>query len=103
MSAAKKEQMEQNTTSPILLLEASFTLSKILVVVVLAVTAVFSLLAGCTWKAVVLRAGSVTLVLGLILFGINWLISDGTLDVIFKQVASVRKKKEQSSPNEWRV
>ncbi|MBN1267473.1 MAG: hypothetical protein JXA25_18415 [Anaerolineales bacterium] len=99
----KEEPQGKEGTFPILLLETSFTISKILVVVVLVLTVVFSLMAGCSWKAVVLRAGSVTLILGFVLYAINWLISDGTLDVIFKQLAALKQDEPQSSTQEWKV
>ena len=89
--------------SPILLFETSFTLSKILVVVVLALTVAFSLLAGCDWLGIVLRAGSVTLTLGFILYGVNWLISDGIMNVIIKQVDAIQPEESDPSTREWKV
>jgi len=99
----KQKESEQDVPKQVLLLEYSFTISKLVIVVVLAATVLLSVLNGCSWLTSAIRAGSVTLVLGLILYGINYLISDGTLDIIFRQVAAVRDEDPVSSTQEWKV
>lgn len=98
-----KKRDQESSNPPVMVMEYSFTVSRILLITVTFVTAVFSLLSGCPWTSVVLRAGTVALVLGFILYGLNVLIVDGTLDVIFQQVAELREQKEHATTQEWKV
>ncbi len=98
-----ENRSDKQTDLPVLIMEYSFTISRVLVVFVTVLTVVLSLIAGNSWKAILFRAGSVTLVLGFLLYGLNLLIVDGSLDVIFKRVAALREKEKQSSTQEWKV
>jgi hypothetical protein len=101
MMAEKKGNSQSDL--PVLIMEYSFTISQVLVVIVTVLTVVLSLIAGSSWKTVLFRAGSVTLVLGFLLYWLNLLIVDGSLDVIFKRVAALREKEKHSNTQEWKV
>jgi hypothetical protein len=63
-----------------LLLDVSYTATRILLLVAGSLTGAISVLSGATWLATALRAGSAVLSVGLLLFLANWLLSRDTLE-----------------------
>jgi hypothetical protein len=101
MEGQMSETAEQNNppqtkvAKPVpLLLEVSFTATRILLIVAGLLTGGISVLSGATWIASAVRAGSAVLSVGLLLFLANWVLSRDSLEAarvrLLKEIAIAR-------------
>lgn len=79
------------------ILELSFAISKLAVVLIGAVIAFISYLAGCSPLMIAIRGGAAVLVTGLIGWFIYYLIAQGSLDTI-NDLLEEQKELDNSNP-----
>ena len=95
-SAAQPEPKQAELRLP-LYLDASLTISRILVMVLGVSITLISLYAGCTLEIAALRGGLATLTVGLIAWFLNWFINQYSLE---EAIAEIEKENENNESND---
>ena len=67
-------QEAEAISAPVVLLEVIFTLSKIVTIVAGIIVVVLSVIAGCSWFEITMRAALTVLVLGSLMWLINYIL-----------------------------
>jgi len=88
---------------PQLLLTTALTLSKVLLVVVVVLIMALSLVAGASLTRTAMRAGVGAVVLGLLVWLMNWYLERISLEQVRDNWTHVVRQRQQGSTGEWKA
>ena len=78
-------------------------LSRLAVTVVGAGTALAAILAGTDWLGVAVRAGAAVLLIGIVLWLLNWFVARGALEAARQQLAEAAQQAQPGAIGEWQA